>query len=66
MWATEIIKKGSYYYSNMNAADKAKSGKIFEVDYKDMKYSEAYNMHNYYMMKYVGDYKTYFVWKEPQ
>lgn len=52
MWATEIIKIGE--------------GIKRVVEYKDMTYSAAMNSHNYYMMRYVGDYKTYFVWREPQ
>ena len=52
MWATEIIKIGE--------------GIKRVVEYKGMTYSAAMNSHNYYMMRYVGDYKTYFVWREPK
>ena len=52
MWATEIIKIGE--------------GIKRVVEYKDMTYFAAMNSHNYYMMRYVGDYKTYFFWREPQ
>ena len=50
MWATEVIETGI--------------GVLFVKEHNAMRYSEAMNMHNYYMTKYAGKYPTYFVWRD--
>tara|TARA_R100000935_G_scaffold411_1_gene1284 strand:+ start:728 stop:892 length:165 start_codon:yes stop_codon:yes gene_type:complete len=50
MWATEVIETGV--------------GVLLVKEHNAMRYSEAMNMHNYYMMKYAGKYSTYFVWRD--